>query len=66
MFFDKYKHEMKNFEANSIAPDFTEFTDHLLDLKITQTNCGGRPECEGCPNHRVLPLEEISKVFKGE
>ncbi|MHA2425247.1 MAG: hypothetical protein ACXAEF_10685 [Candidatus Thorarchaeota archaeon] len=64
MFFDRYKKEMRDFEANSIAPDFTEFTKHLLDLRITQENCGGRSECEGCPNHRVLPLEEISDAFR--
>ena len=66
MFFERYSNEVKEFEVNSISPDFTEFTDLLLELKITQKNCGGRPECQGCPNHRVLPLEEISKVFKKE
>ena len=66
MFFNRYKQGMKDFEANSIAPNFTEIIKHLLDLNITQKNCGGRPECEGCPNHRILPLEVISKAFRGE
>lgn len=66
MFLEKYAREIQDFEKTSITPDFTEFTNLLRDLNITQKNCGGRPECEGCPNHRVLPLDEISKAFRKE
>jgi len=66
MFTEKYAREIQDFEDTSVTPDFTEFTNLLLDLKITQRNCGGRPECKGCPNHRVLPLDEISKAFRKE
>ncbi len=66
MFFERYSKVVKEIEVNSISPDFTEFRDLLRELKITQKNCGGRPECIGCPNHRVLPLEEISEVFRKE
>ena len=66
MFLEKHAQEIQDFEKTSLTPDFTEFTNLLLDLKITQKNCGGKPECEGCPNHRVLPLDEIVKVFRKE
>ncbi|MHA1342044.1 MAG: hypothetical protein ACTSRZ_21450 [Promethearchaeota archaeon] len=45
---------------------FLRFKDILLDLKITQKNCGGRPECNGCENAtKTLDLsnfiEEVNK-----
>jgi hypothetical protein len=48
----------------STPPDYTEFIDLLIDLNIAQNNCGAHPDCEDCPNHRVLPLDEIAEVFK--
>lgn len=63
LFLEKYGQELKEFEETSITPDFTEFIDLLLDLNIAQKNCGELPDCEDCPKHRVLPLDEISKVF---
>lgn len=66
MFLENYRQELIDFEKTRVTPDFSEFTTLLLNLNITQKNCGGRPECEGCPNHRVLPLDEISKAFKSK
>lgn len=63
LFLEKYSEDLREFEETSITPDFTEFIDLLLDLDISQKNCGEHPDCEDCPNHRVLPLDEISKVF---
>ncbi len=64
LFIEKYAHDLQNILDTNTAPDFTEFIDLLLDLDIAQNNCGEHPDCEECPNHRVLPLDEIAKVFR--
>ena len=66
LFLEKYSQELREFEETNTPSDFTEFINILLDLDIAQKNCGEHPDCEDCPNHRVLPLDEISKVFYDE
>ena len=63
LFLERYSEQLRELEEASTTPDFTEFIDLLLDLDIAQKNCGEHPDCEDCPNHRVLPLDEISKAF---
>jgi hypothetical protein len=64
LFFERHKEDLETFEKTGNAPDFSDFTRLLFKLRITLKNCGGHPECEGCPNHRVLPLDKIAEVFK--
>ncbi len=37
-------------EYNGEISRFNDFGNILIDMNLTQKNCGGRPECEGCPN----------------
>lgn len=64
LFLERYGEEQENFEETGKTPNFKEFELLLFRLKIAMKNCGGRPECEGCPNHRVLPLGKIAKAFQ--
>ncbi len=66
LFLERYEDEVARFKATNVSQDFHGFVDYLHELDITQPNCGGRPTCADCPDHRVLPLEEISKTLKNE
>ena len=59
-----YGHYLNDTNDTISIPDTTDFDNLLIDLKIAQRNCGGRPLCEGCPNARVLPLEQIIDSFQ--
>lgn len=63
LFEDKY---YKTDEKNpGTIYNYDEFAQLLIDLKITQKNCGGRPECEGCPNSsKTLPLNEYIEAIE--
>lgn len=64
IFENEYTSHIKNFNGN-ITP-FDNFGNILIDLNITQKNCGGRPECAGCPNStKSLPLQDyIEKLYE--
>ncbi|MHA1730960.1 MAG: hypothetical protein ACTSU5_03410 [Promethearchaeota archaeon] len=64
MFTERYGAALQGFRGE--VGQFDEFADVLVELKITQKNCGGRPECAGCENEsKHLPLEEwIPKLRK--
>ncbi len=64
LFIERYEDDLATFKRTNTAQDFHDFIDYLHELDITQKNCGGRPTCEDCPDHRVLPLEEISKTIQ--
>ena len=60
IFENEYSEAIEEFEGN-IEP-FSGFGDLLVSLNITQKNCGGRPECAGCPNSsKNLPLQQYTK-----
>jgi hypothetical protein len=61
-----YGHYLTDGEDAIGIPDTTDFDNLLIDLKIAQRNCGGRPLCEGCPNARVLPLDQIIESFQDD
>ena len=52
LFESLYEKELKNF--NGDVSIFDNFGDKLIQLKMAQKNCGGRPECKGCPNSSKL------------
>ncbi|MFW9921233.1 MAG: hypothetical protein ACFFED_16640 [Candidatus Thorarchaeota archaeon] len=64
LFIERYKDEVSQLKNTTNSPDFREFIDYLHELDITQQNCGNRPACQDCPDHRVLPLDEISKTLQ--
>jgi hypothetical protein len=64
LFIHVYGHYLSDTEDAIGIPDTTDFDSLLIDLKIAQRNCGGRPLCEGCPNARVLPLDQIIDTFQ--
>jgi hypothetical protein len=66
IFIQVYGHYLTDSEDAIAIPDTTDFDNLLIDLKIAQRNCGGRPLCEGCPNARVLPLDQIIESFDTE
>ena len=66
LFIERYEEDLDRFKRTNIPQYYPTFIDYLHELDITQRNCGGRPTCEDCPNHRVLPLEEISKTMQKE
>ncbi len=54
----EYSHNLNSFDGDVLP--FEEFGKILIDLDITQKNCGGRPECDGCPNSsKTLPMGDI-------
>jgi hypothetical protein len=58
IFCHEYHQMIANF--NGDISIFDHFAQTLIDLQITQKNCGGRPECEGCPNStKTLPLSAM-------
>lgn len=65
LFAESYDHEFVHRKSH-LAHDFDGFIDMLHDLDITQKNCGGRPSCDGCPDHSVLPLDRIAETLQGE
>jgi len=48
IFKEKYAEEIRDFDGETSI--FTRFKNTLIDLNLAEKNCGGRPECEGCPN----------------
>lgn len=65
LFQDKYAGKVDDFDGE--ISKFKAFKETLLDMNIAQKNCGGRPECEGCPNStNVLKfLGSFQKEKKG-
>lgn len=66
LFIERYENELFSLKASCDIPYFREFVDYLYELDIAQHNCGSRPSCENCPNHRILPLEEITQTIRKE
>jgi hypothetical protein len=48
LFTEQYEEELKNFYGEISI--FQNFKETLLEMNIAKKNCGGRPECVGCPN----------------
>jgi hypothetical protein len=59
-----YQNQLRNFMGE--ISQFKGFGKILIDMNITQKNCGGRPECVGCPNStKNLPLASFtSNIWK--
>jgi len=55
LFDERYSHRISEFNGN--ISHFSDFKNILLEMNLAQKNCGGRPECEGCPNsNKTLSL----------
>ena len=56
LFYNKYSEILKRFRGET--NQFNDFKKSLLEMNLTQKNCGGRPECSGCLNstktHEIL------------
>ncbi len=48
LFNEMYSEFLQDFTGE--VSRFNDFKDVLIDMNLAQRNCGGRPECEGCPN----------------
>ncbi|MHA1144619.1 MAG: hypothetical protein ACTSRW_07775 [Candidatus Helarchaeota archaeon] len=48
IFIEQYADHIENFKGD--VEIFENFGDILIEMKLAQKNCGGRPECDGCPN----------------
>jgi len=60
LFVENYKDILDRF-TGEITP-FNNFGELLIKMNLTQKNCGGRPECEGCPNSiKSLNLLDVFK-----
>ncbi len=58
-----YGEKLQKFTGNT--SDFENFGNILIELKVAQKNCGGRPECEGCPNStKSLPLSALTESLQ--
>ncbi|MCP4761973.1 MAG: hypothetical protein GY870_09330 [archaeon] len=63
IFEQKYEFQLTKFTGEVTI--FENFGDILIEMNITQKNCGGRPECEGCDNSKkTLPISKIIKSIK--
>ncbi len=60
LFSDLHNDDAKQFNGNT--EKFDTFGDTLIAMNLAQKNCGGRPECEGCPNS--LKTSKILDAFK--
>jgi len=56
LFNQNYDDEITRFKGDIEV--FDKFSNILIEMNIAQKNCGGRPECEGCPNS-----EKTSKII---
>ena len=65
LFHERYSSVMEDFCGE--VSRFEEFKQLLLDMNLAQKNCGGRPECDGCPNSSNVAhfLESFQKKKKG-
>jgi len=64
LFDNTYEKELKEF--NGDVSKFDKFGEKLIELKMAQKNCGGRPECKGCPNSsKLLPLKLFINKLRG-
>ncbi len=50
LFNQKYSTDLQDF--NGKVSIFNDFKNTLIDMNLAEKNCGGRPECEGCPNSK--------------
>jgi hypothetical protein len=48
IFNEKYSEVLENFNGN--ISQFDSFGQILIEMNLAQKNCGGHPECVGCPN----------------
>jgi hypothetical protein len=48
LFFERYNSVIEDFDGE--VSRFRDFKDILIEMNLAKKNCGGRPECEGCPN----------------
>ncbi|MHA1265874.1 MAG: hypothetical protein ACTSRS_11630 [Candidatus Helarchaeota archaeon] len=62
LFRERYGTEILQFRGDISL--FEEFGDLLIEMKIAQKNCGGRPECDGCPNS--IKTSKIIEFYKRE
>ncbi|MHA1230574.1 MAG: hypothetical protein ACTSRP_08115 [Candidatus Helarchaeota archaeon] len=56
IFIEQYTDKLQSFKGD--IGIFDGFGDILIEMNIAQKNCGGRPECEGCPNS-----QKVSKIL---
>lgn len=62
LFLERYSESLESFHGE--VSRFEGFKALLIEMQIAQKNCGGRPECEGCPNSsNVL---KFLNVFQNE
>lgn len=62
LFSERYGDVVLNFDGN--VSRFYNFRNDLINMNLAQKNCGGRPECEGCPNSKKSL--KFLKMFKKE
>jgi len=65
LFIEKYSEVLVDFTGE--VSQFNDFKDLLIQMNLAQKNCGGRPECEGCPNsgNYLKVLDIFKKEKKG-
>jgi hypothetical protein len=63
IFAEKYADAMKDFYGE--ISKFDDFKSILIDMNLAKKNCGGLPECTGCPNSvktlNVIDTFQVSK-----
>ena len=59
IFTEKYSEIIRAFNGN--VNQFKDFNSILVDMNLAPKNCGGRPECDGCPNS--IKTNEILNAF---
>jgi len=65
LFFENYGDLLEDGHFMGNLTPFEGFRDLLIELNIAQKNCGGRPECKGCPNSKKsFPLSRILNFFR--
>lgn len=51
IFYERYQSDLQDFKGD--ITEIKDFSKILNEMNITQKNCGGRPECAGCPNSTI-------------
>lgn len=66
LFFERYDSVIDDFDGE--VSRFGAFKQDLIEMNLAKKNCGGRPECKGCPNssksaHFLEVFEKEQKSF---
>ncbi|TXT67454.1 MAG: hypothetical protein BAJALOKI1v1_90026 [Promethearchaeota archaeon] len=69
LFYNEFASVIENF--NGEISRFGAFKKKLLEMNLAKKNCGGRPECEGCPNSSRVPgflnfFKKRGRIFSKE